>query len=129
MPRRPVLRRHSGAWGCVGYGTPHMTTGWNRIATIPQPSLRSPVPALTIKGIPERLLERLRHRAAQERRSLNQQVIQLIEQALADERRGFTSSYGAFLGTHGPSPLEDESLEDLRSREPGRPAPFEEPGG
>lgn len=87
------------------------------------------MPALTIKGIPERVLERLRHRAAQERRSLNQQVIQLIEQALADEERRFTSAYGAFLGTHGASPLGDEVFSGLRSREPGRRPPFEAPGG
>jgi DNA phosphorothioation-dependent restriction protein DptG len=37
---------------------------------------------LTIKNIPENLIEQLRNRATHERRSLNQEVIHLLEQIL-----------------------------------------------
>lgn len=43
--------------------------------------------SLTIKNVPEELVERLRKRAASERRSLNQQVLHLLEAEL-DEGRG-----------------------------------------
>jgi len=39
--------------------------------------------SLTIKGIPDDLLERLRDRARAERRSLTQQVLVLLEKGLA----------------------------------------------
>ncbi len=43
-------------------------------------------PSITIKDIPEDLLERLRQRAAEDRRSMNKEVLHLIERALsADE--------------------------------------------
>ena len=38
--------------------------------------------SLTLKGLPETLLERLRNRAKEERRSLNQQAIRMLEEAL-----------------------------------------------
>jgi hypothetical protein len=38
--------------------------------------------SFTIKGIPDRLLQRLRERARDERRSLTQQVIVLLERGL-----------------------------------------------
>ena len=41
------------------------------------------MPSLTLKGIPDDLLERLRERARDERRSLNQQALVLLEQGLA----------------------------------------------
>jgi plasmid stability protein len=41
------------------------------------------MPSLTLKDIPLSLLERLRSRAAQDRRSLNREAIRLLEQALA----------------------------------------------
>ena len=43
------------------------------------------MPSLTIKNIPENLLEKLRRKAAADRRSLNQQVLRLLEQALVME--------------------------------------------
>jgi len=39
--------------------------------------------SLTIKNVPDQLLKRLREAAAEQRRSLNQQVIVLLELALA----------------------------------------------
>jgi len=41
--------------------------------------------ALTLKSIPPDLLDRLRERAARDRRSLNREVLVLLERALADE--------------------------------------------
>jgi len=42
------------------------------------------MPSLTIKDIPEKLLRRVRARAAADRRSMNGAVIQLLDTALAD---------------------------------------------
>lgn len=41
--------------------------------------------SVTIKNIPDDLLERLRRQAAAARRSINQQILRLLEQALATE--------------------------------------------
>lgn len=41
------------------------------------------MPSLTIKDIPEKLLRRVRARAAAERRSMNGAVIKLLDEALA----------------------------------------------
>jgi plasmid stability protein len=43
------------------------------------------MPALTLKNIPESLLDKLRRRADEDRRSLTQEVLYLLEQAV-DER-------------------------------------------
>jgi len=40
---------------------------------------------ITIRGVPAELLEQLKRRAKEDRRSLNQQVIHLVERALQDE--------------------------------------------
>lgn len=42
------------------------------------------MPSLTLKDIPPKLLTRLRSAAARERRSLNQEVILLVERGLAE---------------------------------------------
>jgi plasmid stability protein len=39
--------------------------------------------SITIKDIPEDLLERLRHRAAEDRRSMNREIIHLLNLALS----------------------------------------------
>lgn len=39
------------------------------------------MPSLTIKGVPDKLLRRLRQRALRHRRSLNSEVITCLEQA------------------------------------------------
>ncbi len=81
--------------------------------------------SLTLKSIPETLLAQLRSLAEKERRSLNQQTILLLEQALQAERPPFMDRYQAFVKEHGKSPLEAEDLDDLRSKEEGRPSPFD----
>jgi len=40
---------------------------------------------LTLRGVPEDVMERLRKRAARERRSVNAEGIQIIEAALVDD--------------------------------------------
>lgn len=84
------------------------------------------MPALTIKGIPNKVLDRLRARAEEERRSMNQQAIVLLEEALEARRPSFTELHAAFLEKYGPSPLEEADFEGLRSRDTGRPSPFGE---
>jgi len=43
------------------------------------------MPTITIRDVPVELLERLKQRAKEDRRSLTQQVIHLVERALHDE--------------------------------------------
>ena len=45
------------------------------------------MPSLTLKGIPDDLIVRLRYRAEQHRRSVNSEVIVLIEEALGIRAR------------------------------------------
>lgn len=87
------------------------------------------MPSLTLKKIPDEVMERLRSLAEQERRSLNQQAILLLEQALAAQRPSFTEAHEAFVQKHGPPPFDDDFFEGLRSREMGRPSPFEDEEG
>lgn len=82
--------------------------------------------SLTLKGIPEPVMKRLRERARRERRSLNQQAILLLEHALADERPSFLEAHDAFGQKHGPLPLDDETFDGVRSTDEGRSSPFEE---
>jgi plasmid stability protein len=44
------------------------------------------VPNLTLKNLPERLLETLRQRAAAHRRSLNSEILNLLEEAVLPRR-------------------------------------------
>ncbi len=46
------------------------------------------VSALTLKNLPDALLDRLRRRAARERRSMNGEVVHLLNAALRGERAG-----------------------------------------
>ena len=46
------------------------------------------MPALTIRNIPERTLERLRARAAREHRSLNGEILALFEEAAGEVPEG-----------------------------------------
>ena len=86
------------------------------------------MPSLTLKGLPDDLLARLRDRAETERRSLNQQAIRLLEWALREPRPSFADAHRAFADAHGPSPFDDDAFDaafsDLRSPETGRPSPF-----
>lgn len=77
--------------------------------------------SLTIKGIPEELLEALRARAERERRSVNQQAIYVLEQALLSRHGSFLERLERFYAEEGPPAAGDEDLfEDVRSRDPGR---------
>ena len=82
--------------------------------------------SLTLKGIPDDVMKRLRRRAEAERRSLNQEAIRLLETALEEPRPRFTEAHEAFVRRHGPPPFDDGFFEGLRSREAGRPSPFDD---
>lgn len=85
------------------------------------------MPSLTLKGIPTDVLNKLRALAENERRSLNQQAILLLERAVSPPAVGFAATYEAFTRGHGPSPLADEDLSGLRERAREiRDLPFEE---
>lgn len=86
------------------------------------------MPSLTLKGIPDDLMARLRQRADAERRSLNQQAIRLLETALDEPRPSFLEAHQAFVQNHGPPPFNDDFFDGLRSQETGRPSPFGEDG-
>ena len=78
--------------------------------------------SLTLKGVPEELLEALRCEAERERRSLNQQAILLLEQGLSHGRMSFLERLDAYHRRHG-SPADGEDAEtwlDVRDDEPGR---------
>lgn len=79
------------------------------------------MPALTLKGVPEDIMDRLRDLAEAERRSLNQQAILLLERALAEEPSSFRRAYRQFRTTHGSSPLSSSDVEGLRDATTGRP--------
>ena len=61
--------------------------------------------ALTLKGIPDHTLARLRELAASQRRSLNQQAIYVLERA-AREQDGFASAYSSFLERRADLPAD-----------------------
>lgn len=77
--------------------------------------------AITLKGIPDDLKDRIQELAERERRSLNQQAIYLLERAVAEEPTGFERAYRQFRKKRGPSPLKEGDLSGLRSKEEGRP--------
>jgi plasmid stability protein len=81
---------------------------------------QKPMASITLKNVPDQLLNSLRERADRDRRSLNQQAILLLEQALENDRPNFREAYEAFLQKYGPSPLEGDEFENLRSKETGR---------
>jgi plasmid stability protein len=64
------------------------------------------MPSITIKDIPDKLLERLRRRAQEDKRSMNREAIHLLDLALAgqsvDQDTGGTdSSLAKARGTLG----------------------------
>ena len=80
------------------------------------------MPSLTIKGIPEELLARLREVAAEHRRSLNSEVIYRLErsvQAPSLDPEAFLARVRARRASFTGPPLTDEFLE--RAIEEGRP--------
>ena len=50
------------------------------------------MPSLTIKDIPEDLLERLRQRAAADKRSMNKEILHLLDTALSREPVDYNSA-------------------------------------
>ncbi len=73
-----------------------------------------PTVSMTLKGIPESLLSRLREEADRERRSLNQQAILLLERALERPTRSFGELFDEFVERHGVPGFGDEELGSLR---------------
>jgi len=71
--------------------------------------------SITLKGLPDSLKERIEEMADRERRSLNQQAIYLLERAVREKVESFGRTYRRFRENHGPSPLEENDLEGLRS--------------
>ena len=90
------------------------------------------MPSLTLKDIPMPLMERLRARAAEDRRSLNREAIWLLEQALEpsgraglhlrQEREAQLAAWRALAGRwQGTDEETDELVEDIyQSRTEGR---------
>lgn len=77
-----------------------------------------PTVSMTLKGIPESLLTRLREEADRERRSLNQQAILLLEKALERPTRSFGELFDEFVERHGVPGFGDEDLNPLRGSSP-----------
>ncbi|WP_263835068.1 CopG family ribbon-helix-helix protein [Salinibacter sp.] len=71
---------------------------------------------ITLKGVPDKLKERIQVLADREGRSLHQQSIYLLERAIR-EQIGFERAYQRFREKQGKSPLETGDLNDLRSEE------------
>ncbi len=79
------------------------------------------MPTLTIKQVPEEILEQLRLLAQRERRSLNQQVIHMLESSLSVKRPAFSALLRDFYKTHGPNqPGDAEVFENTRQPSQGR---------
>ncbi|WP_103028195.1 FitA-like ribbon-helix-helix domain-containing protein [Salinibacter altiplanensis] len=76
--------------------------------------------SITLKGLPDELKTRLEEIADRERRSINQQAILLLEQAVREEPDGFKRAYRRFRKRRGTSPLKKGDLEGLRSKDIGR---------
>lgn len=76
---------------------------------------------LTLKQVPDALLDRLRAEAQRQRRSVNQQALFLLEQTLQQARPSFSAALNRFVEEEGP-PDDDlaDALKGLRSKERGR---------
>ena len=72
---------------------------------------------ITLKGVPDKLKERLQVLAGREGRSLNQQAIYLLERAVRENPTGFDRAYQRFRKKQGDSPLGEGDLNDLRSEQ------------
>jgi hypothetical protein len=80
------------------------------------------MPAVTVKGIPEGLLERLRAHAEKNRRSLNSEMIYRLEQSLESwpvDAEEFLLRVKRLQERTNLPPLTDEYLK--RAKEEGRP--------
>ncbi len=76
---------------------------------------------LTLKQVPDSLVEELRQLAERERRSLNQQAIYCLEQSVRARGPSFAEKLAEFYETTGVLTEEEvDAVEDLRDRDPGR---------
>lgn len=78
--------------------------------------------SLTIKGIPESLLDQLRRRAAEHRRSLNSEVLHRLERSLGGgvvDPDAFLARLDQLQSRLSLPPLTEELLEQARHE--GRP--------
>lgn len=76
---------------------------------------------LTLKQVPDELLEQLRSRAQAERRSINQQALRLLEQGLAVPRKSFTQAIHEWRERNSPiDPGVAKALRGLRQKDKGR---------
>ncbi len=86
---------------------------------------------LTVRGVTDRVMDRLRQQAQAEHRSINQQVLAILDEALPSESQAswgvayqnFREKWGDSLLTEGEA---DEIFGELRNTGKGRDAnPFE----
>jgi antitoxin FitA len=80
------------------------------------------MPSLTIKGVPDDLMERLRRSAEEHRRSLNSEVIHRLERSVdrpSIDPEAFLTRIRRLRERTNPPPLTDELLEQARLE--GRP--------
>ncbi len=76
---------------------------------------------LTLKQVPDELLDRLREVAREQRRSVNQHTIFLLERALVSQRPSFLEALNSFYLAEGlPDESTEDAMADLRTREFGR---------
>jgi antitoxin FitA len=81
------------------------------------------MPALTIKNLPDEVYRQLKESARLNRRSLNGEVIVLLERGLGRSRRSADDALAALKELHARlkslPPLDDDFLEQAKNR--GRP--------
>jgi len=83
------------------------------------PEERLAMATITLKGVPDKLRERIQLLADRAGRNLNQQSIYLLERAIR-EQIGFERAYQRFREKQGESPLEEGNLSGLRREKVGR---------
>jgi hypothetical protein len=81
------------------------------------PEERLAMATITLKGVPDKLKERIQVLADREGRSLNQQAIYLLKRAVREKPTGFDRAYQRFREKQGDSPLGEGDLNDLRSEQ------------
>ncbi|HMB54440.1 MAG TPA: Arc family DNA-binding protein [Thermoanaerobaculia bacterium] len=78
---------------------------------------------LTLKNVPDELVERLKREAKENRRSLNQETLLRLEKSLATRRRSVEETLAALRRLHvkmeGLPPVDDEFI--ARAKAEGRP--------
>lgn len=78
---------------------------------------------LTLKNVPDELVERLKMEAKENRRSLNQETLLRLEKSLATRRRSVEETLVALRRLHvkmeGLPPVDDEFI--ARAKAEGRP--------